>query len=100
MKAGPRAEQVAQAEQAVAQADAAWKGAQAQYGQLKAGAGGGHRVEGGPGYPTAKDHAALMIWTSSVIRLRGPMARKIVFVPAWALAKNSCGARSRQRTKG
>ena len=37
MKAGPRAEQVAQAEQAVAQAEAAWQGAQAQYGQLKAG---------------------------------------------------------------
>jgi HlyD family secretion protein len=38
LKAGPRAEQVAQAEQAVAQAEAAWKGAQAQYGQLRSGA--------------------------------------------------------------
>jgi len=38
LKAGPRAEQVAQTEQAVAQAEAAWQGAQAQYGQLKAGA--------------------------------------------------------------
>jgi len=38
LKAGPRAEQVAQAEQAVAQAEAAWQGTQAQYGQLKAGA--------------------------------------------------------------
>ena len=38
LKAGPRAEQVAQAEQAVAQAEAAWQGAQAQYGQLKSGA--------------------------------------------------------------
>jgi HlyD family secretion protein len=38
LKAGPRAEQIAQAEQAVAQAEAAWHGTQAQYGQLKAGA--------------------------------------------------------------
>ena len=38
LKAGPRSEQVAQAEQVVAQAEAAWQGAQAQYGQLKAGA--------------------------------------------------------------
>ena len=38
LKAGPRAEQVAQAEQVVAQAEAAWRGAQSQYGQLKAGA--------------------------------------------------------------
>jgi multidrug efflux pump subunit AcrA (membrane-fusion protein) len=37
LKAGPRTEQITQAEQAVAQADAAWHGAQAQYGQLKAG---------------------------------------------------------------
>jgi HlyD family secretion protein len=38
LKAGPRAEQVAQAEQTVAQAEAAWQGAQAQYGQLRSGA--------------------------------------------------------------
>jgi multidrug resistance efflux pump len=38
MKAGARAEQVVQAEQAVAQAEAAWKGAQAQYAQLQSGA--------------------------------------------------------------
>jgi HlyD family secretion protein len=38
LKAGPRTEQITQADQAVAQADAAWHGAQAQYGQLKAGA--------------------------------------------------------------
>jgi len=38
LKAGPRAEQITQAEQAVAQAEAAWQGAQAQYSQLKSGA--------------------------------------------------------------
>lgn len=38
LKAGPRAEQVTQAEQSVAQAKAAWQGAQAQYDQLRSGA--------------------------------------------------------------